>query len=113
MKKRSVTMLAAMLMLSAVGFVGCGEKTPENEVFVYMPDGAPAMAFAKMMEEDKEDDGVTYRVVNPTVIASKVTNADAVKNADICALPVTAASKLLGEKRKEGGLSSAWGVDER
>ena len=98
MKKRSVTMLAAMLMLSAVGFVGCGEKTPENEVFVYMPDGAPAMAFAKMMEEDKEDDGVTYRVVNPTVIASKVTNADAVKNADICALPVTAASKLLGKR---------------
>ena len=98
MKKISISMLAAVIAISAFGFVGCNEKRAQNEVFVYMPDGAPAMAFAKMMEEDAQDDGVTYRVVNPTVIASKVTNADTEKNADICALPVTAASKLLGKK---------------
>lgn len=67
---------------------------------MYAPDGAPAMAFAQMMETDSEQDGVSYKIVAPTLIASKVTNADQRKNADICVLPVTAASKLLGTGEK-------------
>ncbi len=93
--KKICYVLAAMV-LGACGFVGCGKKTPKNEVTVYMPDGAPAMAFAQMMREDTEDDGITYRVVAPNTIASKVTYKDMSQNADICALPVIAASKLLG-----------------
>ena len=101
MKKSVVKTLALGLCfaLSAgacVGFVGCKEEIPEAEITVYMPDGAPALALAGLMHADKEDDGVTYRVVAATQIASKVTNEDEAKNADLCVMPVTAASKLLG-----------------
>lgn len=70
---------------------------PESEVTVCMPDGAPALALAKLMHEDTADDGVTYKVVDTSLISSVVTNADEAKNADMCVLPVTAASKLLGK----------------
>ncbi len=69
---------------------------PESEVTVCMPDGAPALALAKMMREDTADDGVTYKVYDPSVIASVLTYQDQTKNADLCVLPVTAASKLVG-----------------
>ena len=93
--KRVCAFLAAIL-IGVCGFGGCGKDEKEQDITVYMPDGAPAMAFAQMMREDTDDDGVTYRVVNPSVIATKVTNNNTSKNADICALPVIAASKLLG-----------------
>lgn len=69
---------------------------PERELTVYMPDGAPALAMAKFMAEDTQADGVSYQVVAPAMIASKVTNKDENANADLCVLPITAASKLLG-----------------
>jgi len=93
---RKICCVLAALVVGTCGFFGCGKKTPKNEVTVYMPDGAPAMAFAQMMREDTEDDGITYRVVNPSTIATTVTYKDMSKNADVCALPVIAASKLLG-----------------
>jgi ABC-type nitrate/sulfonate/bicarbonate transport system substrate-binding protein len=61
-----------------------------------MPDGAPALAFAKLMHEDTEDDGFAYKVVAPNLIKTKVTYKDESKNADLCVLPLTAATKLLG-----------------
>ncbi len=73
---------------------GC--KDEEKDLTVYLPDGAPAMAFAGLMAEDIEEDGVVYKVVPPSLIASKVTNEDETKNADLCVLPLTVASKLLG-----------------
>lgn len=72
------------------------EKGSLDELTVYMPDGAPALALAQLLYEDTEDDGITYKVVNPSLISSKVTYNDMSKNADVCVLPVTAASKLLG-----------------
>lgn len=85
-------MLAAVC--AAAGFAGCLAKKTEK-ISVYMPDGAPAMALTALMREG--EDGVEYRVVAPNLIASKVAAKDEEKNADICALPVTAASKLLGD----------------
>lgn len=89
----------ASVALASIGFAyafsGC--KDEKSDVTVYVPDGAPAMAIANMLLSDTQDDGIEYNVVAPTVIASKVTNKDAQKNADICALPVTAASKLVGQ----------------
>ena len=101
MKKSVVKALAlglcfALSVGACVGFAGCKEKIPEEEITVYMPDGAPALALAGLMHADKEDDGVTYRVVAAAQIASKVTNKDEAENADLCVMPVTAASKLLG-----------------
>ena len=76
---------------------GAAMRTPTEEVTVYMPDGAPAMALAEMMANDEEGDEVAYKVVDPALISSTVTNKDMDKNADMCVLPVTAASKLLGK----------------
>ena len=72
------------------------ETAPLDEITVCMPDGAPALALAQLLCEDVEDDGITYKVVSSNLIASKVTYKDMSKNADVCVLPVTAASKLLG-----------------
>lgn len=91
-KKWSSILLAAVLAICGV-FCGCEKKT--ESLVLYVPDGAPAMAFAPMMETQRED--VEYRVVAPNLIASKVTNTDMEKNADLCVLPVTAAAKLIGD----------------
>ena len=97
MKRKLSVVLASLLF--AVGFVGCGggKDAPQSDVTVYMPDGAPALALAGLMAEDTKEDGVTYNVVPATMIASKVTNKDEAKNADLCVMPITAASKLLGK----------------
>ena len=87
-------MLAGVTLLAGFAF-GC--KDNQEEITVYMPDGAPALALARLMAEDVAEDGVTYKVVPATMIASKVTNEDNEKNADLCVMPITAASKLLGK----------------
>ena len=98
LKILSVGLCGTLALGAFAGFFGCGnEGKQEEEIIVCMPDGAPAMALAGMMVGDTEDDGVTYKVVDPSLIASNVTNTDEEKNADMCVLPVTAASKLLGK----------------
>lgn len=96
MKKIFKSVVAFFCALGCVAACACAPQMPDEEVTVYMPDGAPALALAGLMAEDKEDDGVTYRVVSAELIASKVTNKDETKNADLCVMPLTAASKLLG-----------------
>lgn len=93
MKKVLATCLAALAMGSALGLSACGEK---KDITVYMPDGAPALAFASVMAADKPDDGVTYRVVDASAITSKISANDMSDNADLCVLPVNVASKRLG-----------------
>ncbi len=59
---------------------------------VYMPDGAPALSMAKLMSEKK--DGVAFNVVDASTISTFVTGEN--PKADLCVLPLNAASKLLG-----------------
>ncbi len=87
--KKIAFALACLVCVAGLG--GCKEK---EEITVYMPDGAPAIALAGMMSEYDE---VTYKVVPPSLIASKVTAKAEKDNADFCVLPITAASKLLGK----------------
>ena len=89
-------MMAFACALTCVGASACVPKTYVNDLTVYIPDGAPALALAKLMHEDTAADGVTYKVVSADLIASKVTNNDVTRNADFCIMPITAASKLLG-----------------
>ncbi len=94
--KKLAGFLAAVLSCLCC-FVGCsGDEKKAGEMYVYMPDGAPALSMAKLMSEDKKDDGVTYRVVEASTISTYLTNEDEAKNADLCVLPLNAASKLLG-----------------
>jgi len=106
--KKFFSIAATFMALSMMG--GCSLFQTGNDnsnggdpVFsakVYMPDGAPALALAKLMHEDTADDGVSYYVVDAKTIAARVNNADMEKNADICVMPITAASKILGTGEK-------------
>ncbi len=92
-KKIAAAFLAGVFVCAGV-FAGC--KKEKEELIFCMPDGAPSLAVAGLMAKDSAEDGVAYRVVAPTKIASKVTAKSEKENADLCVLPMTAASKLLG-----------------
>lgn len=97
MKKFFTAILCAItLCVAALGLTACGNKN-SGAVTVYAPDGAPALALARLMSEENDfGKNVTYRVVSSAEINSCVTYSDESKNADLCILPVNAASKLLG-----------------
>ena len=101
MKKRIAKIFAALLAaVSIFSLVACGGGNDggDNKINakIYAPDGAPALAMAKMMSEDRTD--TTFEVVKADTIASFVTG-DTPK-ADLCVLPLNAASKLLGTGEK-------------
>lgn len=92
----TMTMITAMTACLTVGsLAGCKKET--EEITVYMPDGAPALALAGMMQLDTAEDGVSFHVVKSEEISTVVSYEDEAKNADFCVLPVTAASTLLGD----------------
>ncbi|MBE7077846.1 MAG: ABC transporter substrate-binding protein [Clostridiales bacterium] len=107
MKKNFRGAVCALSVLAVLGgvlpYASCKE-TEKEDLKVYMPDGAPALALAGMMAADTEDDGVSYHILrtesDPTLLPSKLTNNDEAKNADLCVLPVNAASKLVGNGEK-------------
>ncbi len=86
------TLLLSVGMLCSM--VACNQEETKSDVQVYMPDGAPALALGKLLQEDTLDDGVTYTVVNAATINTYVTGE--FPKADVCILPLNLASKLLG-----------------
>lgn len=68
----------------------------EDKAKVVMPDGAPALAMAKFMHENRAD--CEFEVVNAGTIATFVTGEN--PKADLCVLPLNVASKLLGNGEK-------------
>ncbi|MDE7082277.1 MAG: hypothetical protein K2O89_01060 [Clostridia bacterium] len=97
MKKLLTAFLSAIVVgVSALGFTACGNGGSDG-IEVYAPDGAPALAIAKLMAEDTQfGKEVNYHVVDAESITSTVTYEDMNKNADLCILPVNDASLLLG-----------------
>ena len=93
MKKWISLFISGVLSL---GLFACKNNEDVGQVCVYMPDGAPALAMAKLLIEDTESDGISYRVVNPAIVKTKVTGGKETDNADFCVLPLTAGCKLLG-----------------
>lgn len=90
---RKLSFGLAALIAAAACLGGCQKE--ENSWDVYMPDGAPALAFALPMSEDNNQDGLEYHVVAATSIQAYVTgNAP---DAEVCVLPVNLAAKLLGD----------------
>lgn len=96
--KKFLSTLAAVLCAAAlaVGFTACGQTDDNAELSVYVPDGAPALAVAQLMYEDKTMQNVKteYNVVAAETIQTYVTGQT--PKADLAVLPVNAASKLLG-----------------
>ena len=93
---------SASTVIPADGFFcgALGTASASSDVEIYMPDGAPALALAKLMAEENDfsQASVTYNVVPSESIASYVNGANPA--ADICVLPVNAAAKLLGNGEK-------------
>lgn len=74
---------AAMLPLTA-----CGNDDGDNTIHVYMPDGAPAIALAALM--DSGYSGFDFTVVPSDEIRGVVSN----KTADLAIMPIDAAANL-------------------
>jgi NitT/TauT family transport system substrate-binding protein len=71
--------------------VGCGYNA--QELKIYMPDGAPALAMSKLMYERNNlgYDNVDYTVVSSSNISHSIIQ----RKADIAILPINMASKIL------------------
>lgn len=98
-KAISFILSAGMITAALWAGAGCGESSADgsaessSRIEIYMPDGAPALALAKAMHEEKDDEA-EYHVVDSSLIQTYVTGAE--PKADLCLLPVNLASKLLG-----------------
>ncbi|MDE7164397.1 MAG: ABC transporter substrate-binding protein [Clostridiales bacterium] len=84
----AVVSCAAMLPLTACGSGDDSEKT----IHVYMPDGAPAIALASLM--DSGYSGFDFTVVPSEEIGGVVSNG----TADMAIMPIDAAAKLYNGK---------------
>ena len=105
--KKLLFVLLAVVMASVAMF-GCGETTTPDggdasgeytgEISIYMPDGAPALAFAKLMNDNDTlgKESVTYTVVKSEAIGGYVSG----KTATAALMPLNLASKLCGEDYK-------------
>ncbi|MBE5753010.1 MAG: ABC transporter substrate-binding protein [Clostridiales bacterium] len=101
--KRKACIIATAILVGVCLLVSCiyavvsnfGKN--KNDVTVFIPDGAPALAMAKLLSENTENDGVNYTVVSATGIEARVTYKDTAKNADVCVLPLTDASLHLND----------------
>ena len=94
--KKLATILTAAALAATIpfGFAACGGEGDNSSVSVYMPDGAPALAMARLMVEEPDfGREVSYNVVNANTIQTYVTGDMA---ADVCVLPVNAAATVAG-----------------
>lgn len=97
MKKIYILLIAIVLFFSSV-FCIAGCKDSDSELNFYMPDGAPALAMAKLIYEDNHFgyDDVDYEVVS----SSNIGNCILQKKADVAILPVNMASKILNDGKE-------------
>ena len=101
--KRKACIIATAILVGFCLIVSCIYAVISNfgknkkDITVFIPDGAPALAMAKLLSEDTENDGVNYTVVSATGIEARVTYKDMKKNADVCVLPLTDASLHLND----------------
>ncbi len=88
MKKLLLILLSFILI-----FLNVGCDKDDSVIYVYTPDGAPAISLTPAM--NKGFDGVNFNVVDGQTIASFVTGENL--KADVCVLPINMASNLLGD----------------
>ncbi len=77
-----VMTIVAVLVLSVALTACVNDNTPDSTPTTYVvmaPDGAPAMAIARMMQTNAKigDNNADYRLINGNVVASSMTNGEA------------------------------------
>lgn len=95
LKRKVAAIACAAAAVFVLGVSACAEDTGSGEFSytVAMPDGAPALAAARLTVEDMQFGvEVNYTVVNSNAITQQVSGGVA----DICILPVNAAVQLAG-----------------
>ena len=93
----SIFLAAFLLIIGCIYTVSENFLANKNKFTFYVPDGAPALACAKLLSEDVKNDGIEYTVVSANGIESHVTSWHESRNADFCILPLTDASLLLND----------------
>lgn len=98
MKKLRIFLCLMLALVVGAVSAACGASSYTDAISVYMPDGAPALGFAKLMHDENKlgKTDITYTVVNSDAIGSYVQE----ETATIAVLPVNAASKLCGTGEK-------------
>ena len=91
MKKFLAVILGILLCLSSVSLFACGES--KSEYTFTAPDGAPALAIAKFIE-DKENFGLNANISYSVTSADKIGLALTQGTSDFVIAPVNLASKL-------------------
>lgn len=92
MKKFLTLFIAALTAMTSVFFGACS-KDGSVTVSVYAPDGAPALAIAKFIN-DNETFGTARNFEYNVVKESEINNAVLMNKADIVILPLNAATKI-------------------
>lgn len=89
MKKLIALILSVLSLATCFAFSGCKAPAPQTLTF-YAPDGAPALAIAKLMANNETlgFESVDYNVVSSEEIGAQMTSG----NADLIILPVNQAS---------------------
>ncbi len=87
--KKLISLFLAVAALFS--FAACKPEA-QTDLKVFVPDGAPALALAQLMSENKQFDvaNVSYHIVTGDQIAAKVSSQEA----DIAILPTNAAATL-------------------
>lgn len=93
MKSKKFAVCVSALAVAALSFplCACNGDTDPNTVNVYMPDGAPAIALAAMM--DSGYDNTEFTVVTASTIGGYVASG----KADMAIMPINAAAKLYND----------------
>ena len=96
-KLLSLLLSTALVLIVAFSAVGCSNPY-EGQIAIFMPDGAPALAFAKLMHEDNQlgKENLTYNVVKADDIKNYIANG----SATAALMPVNLAVKLCGSGEK-------------
>ncbi len=98
MKKISIWILAIILAFGCFSFAACddGENGQGGSIkySLYVPDGAPALSVARLLDDESILPEIEIKVVDAATIKTFVTGES--PEADFCILPVNLASKFLG-----------------
>lgn len=93
MKKVLLIVLALVLITSV--FVSCAKDNDVNVINISMPDGAPALAFAKLMKDFTYENYIINFEIVPGI--NEITARLSQKTADIALIPTNIASKLFAQ----------------